>query len=111
MHSSGQVRLFIEQHGESRFEPVDDPDARPGNNRAGWRKGSGAAREWMIPSETWKAEIGQGLDPKLVARVLAERGMLLRAGDGFQPVRKIGGANKRVYVLTAKIFDGGGDEG
>jgi putative DNA primase/helicase len=37
----GQVRLFIEQHGESRFEPIDDPDARPVNNRAGWRKGSG----------------------------------------------------------------------
>lgn len=105
-----QVRLFIEAHGESRFEPVDDPEARPVNNRAGWRKGSGAAREWMIPSETWKAEICQGLDPKLVARVLAERGMLLRATDGFQPVRKIGGANKRVYVLTAKIFDGGDDE-
>ncbi len=74
-------------------------------------KGSGAAREWMIPSETWKAEICQGLDPKLVARVLAKRGMLLRAGDGFQPVRKIGGANKRVYVVNSRIFDGGGDEG
>jgi putative DNA primase/helicase len=106
-----QVRLFIETHGESRFEPVGDPEARPVNNRAGWRKGSGAAREWMIPSETWKAEICHGLDPKLVARVLAERGMLLRAGDGFQPVRKIGGANKRVYVVNSRIFDGGGDEG
>jgi hypothetical protein len=35
--------------------------------------------------------------------------MLLRAGDGFQPVRKIDGANKRIYVLTASIFDGGDD--
>ena len=65
---------------ESCFEPVDDPEARPVNNRAGWRKGSGAAREWMIPSETWKAEICHGLDPKLVAKVLAERGLLLWAG-------------------------------
>ena len=92
-----QVRLFIEAHGESRFEPMDDPEARPVNNRAGRRKGSGAAREWMIPSETWKAEICQALDPKMVARTLAERGMLERAADGFQPVRKIGGGNKRVY--------------
>ena len=30
---------------------LDDPDARPVNNRAGWRKGSGPDREWMIPRE------------------------------------------------------------
>jgi putative DNA primase/helicase len=106
-----QVRLFIEQYGGSRFDPLDDTDARPVNNRAGWRKGSGPHREWMIPPEVWKTEISNGLDATLVAQTLSERGMLQRAGDGFQPVRKIDGANKRVYVVTAKIFDGGGDEG
>jgi uncharacterized protein (DUF927 family) len=106
-----QVRLFIEQHGESRFEALDDPDARPVNNRAGWRKGSGPDCEWLVPPEVWKSEICNGLDSTMVARTLAERGMLLRAGDGFQPVRKIDGANKRVYVLTASIFAGCGDEG
>lgn len=105
-----QVRLFIERHGESRFDTLDDPDARPVNNRAGWRKGSGQDREWMIPPEVWKSEICNGLDATLVARTLSERGMLQRVGDGFQPVRKIDGANKRVYVVTAKIFDGGDDE-
>jgi putative DNA primase/helicase len=39
-----QVRLFIEQNGESRFELWTIP-ARPVNNRAGWRKGSGPDRE------------------------------------------------------------------
>ena len=29
------------------------------------------------------------------------------ASDGFQQVRKIGGGNKRVFVLGAPIFDGG----
>lgn len=106
-----QVRLFIEQHGESRFDPLGDPDARSVNNRAGWRKGSGPDREWLVPPEVWKSEICNGLDPTMVAKVLAERGMLLRGGDGFQPVRKIDGANKRVYVVTANIFAGGGDEG
>jgi len=106
-----QVRLFIEQQGESRFEALDDADAWPVNNRAGWRKGSGPNREWMIPSEVWKTEICNGLDATLVARTLSERGMLLRAADGFQPVRKIDGGSKRVYVVTANIFDGGGDEG
>jgi uncharacterized protein (DUF927 family) len=106
-----QVRLFIEQYGESRFEPLDDTDARPVNNRAGWRKGGGSGCEWMVPPEVWKSEICAGLDSTMVARTLAERGMLLRAGDGFQPVRKIAGANKRVYILTPAIFDGGENEG
>jgi putative DNA primase/helicase len=106
-----QVRLFIEQHGESRFEGLDDPGARPVNNRAGWREGSGPDREWMIPPEVWKTEICNGLDSTMVARTLAERGTLQRGGDGFQPVRKIDGANKRVYVVTANIFAGCGDEG
>ena len=81
------------------------------NNRAGWRKGSGREAEWLIPPETWKAEICSGLNPTMVVRTLFDHGMLLRAGDGFQLVRRIGGANKRVYVLTAEILAGGGDEG
>jgi putative DNA primase/helicase len=51
-----QVRLIIEQHGEARFEPLDDIDAKPVPNRLGWRKGSGPEREWMIPPQVWKAE-------------------------------------------------------
>jgi uncharacterized protein (DUF927 family) len=106
-----QVRLFIEAHGESRFEPLDDPGARPVSNRAGWRKGEGQDREWLIPPETWRAEICNGLDPKLVARTLADAGMLKRGSDGNQQVRKVGGTAKRVFVIGATIFDGGGNEG
>jgi uncharacterized protein (DUF927 family) len=106
-----QVRLFIEAHGESRFEPLDDPGARPVSNRAGWRKGEGQDREWLIPPETWRAEICNGLDPKLVARTLADAGMLKRGSDGNQQVRKIGGTAKRVFVIGAAIFDGGASEG
>jgi uncharacterized protein (DUF927 family) len=107
-----QVRLFIEQHGESRFDPVDDAAAaaRPINNRAGWRKGGGTAREWLIPPEVWKSEICAGLDSTFVARTLAERGMLRRGLDKFATVVKIFGQSKRVYVLTTAIIDGGGDE-
>jgi uncharacterized protein (DUF927 family) len=104
-----QVRLFIEQHGESRFDPLNDCEAKPVLNRAGWRKGDGASREWKIPPETWRVEICAGLDPKMVARTLAELGVLERAADGFQPVRKIASTNKRVYIVNASIFDGGGN--
>jgi putative DNA primase/helicase len=106
-HAIEQVRLFIEQHGEARFEPLDGSETRPVANRAGWRKGSGADREWMIPPETWKREVCAGLDAKMVARILAERGMLARAADGNQQVRKIAGSSKRVFVVTSAIYDGG----
>jgi hypothetical protein len=33
-----QVRLAIEQYGESRFQPVDDPEAKPVPSRLGVRK-------------------------------------------------------------------------
>jgi putative DNA primase/helicase len=105
-----QVRLFMEQHGETRFEASDDVGMRPVNNRAGWRKGNGSDREWLVPPEVWKAEICNGLDAKMVARVLAERGMLARSSDGFQQVRKIGGQARRVFVVTAGIYDGGGND-
>jgi hypothetical protein len=36
--------------------------------------------------------------------------MLKRAADGFQSVVKIEGTAKRVYVITARIFDGSTDE-
>jgi putative DNA primase/helicase len=98
-----QVKLFIEQHGDSRFEPISAALERSISNRAGWRKGDGVHREWLIPPETWKAEVAVGHDPILVARVLAERGMLKRAKDGFQCVEKIQGRSQRVYVVTAAI--------
>ena len=104
-----QVRLFIEQHGESRFDRLDDEE-RPVNNRAGWKKGSGAEREWLIPPEVWKSEICAGLNASMVARTLCERGMLRRTSGSFQPVVKIDGTSKRVYIVTAKIYDGGDDE-
>src|SRR5262249_25614104 len=51
------VRLFIEQHGDARFEPIDDASVRPVANRAGYREGSGADREWWILPEVWKTDV------------------------------------------------------
>jgi putative DNA primase/helicase len=106
-----QVRRFIEAHGEYRFESLDNSEACAVPNRAGWRKGEGLEREWLIPSETWRGEICAGLDPKLVARTLCQAGVLRRASDGFQQVRTIAGTSKRVFVVGAAIFDGGEREG
>jgi putative DNA primase/helicase len=99
-----QVRLFIERYGDSRFEFIGSTGGHPINNRAGWRRGDGPDRQWLIPTEIWKSEVSNGHDPKLVARVLAERGMLKRAQDGFQCVERIQGIIQRVYVLTSSIL-------
>jgi uncharacterized protein (DUF927 family) len=104
-----QVRLFIEQHGESRFENVDGDGPSIVNNRAGWRTGKGENRKWYVAPQVWKAEICVGLDPTFVARVLAERGFLRHAADGYQAVVKIAGQSKRVYALLPDIIEGGGD--
>jgi uncharacterized protein (DUF927 family) len=104
-----QVRLFVEQHGESRFEDVDGDGSPIVSNRAGWRTGKGPSRQWFVAPQVWKSEICVGLDPKLVARVLAERGFLRRAADGYQAVVKIAGQPRRVYVLLPDILEGGGD--
>jgi uncharacterized protein (DUF927 family) len=101
------VRHFMEVYGEARFDGLDDPDAKPVINRAGWRKSTGEERRWLIPPEVWKMEVCAGLDAKFVARALVERGMLIRGDDGYSRVVKIAGTPKRVYVVTPRIFDGG----
>lgn len=105
------VRLIIEQHGEARFDDINASSdiARPVNNRLGWRKGDGEAREWWIAAEVWKTEVCVGLDPKFVARTLGERGMLHHGGDGWLSQRRIDGRNTRVYVITSAILDGATD--
>ncbi|MGO4869846.1 MAG: DUF927 domain-containing protein [Roseiarcus sp.] len=100
------VRHFIETHGEARFDNLDDLDARPVPNRAGWRKGAGEDRRWLIPSEAWKHDVCAGHNPQFVARVLAERGALAKGSDGNMRVERIAGTTKRVYVVTPRIFDG-----
>ena len=102
-----QVRLFIEKHGDSRFEAIGIQD-RGVNNRAGWRKGDGSEREWLIPPETWKSEVAVGHDPKLVARVLADRGMLRRGDDGNTCVERIQGRSQRVLRRDSRHSYGAG---
>jgi putative DNA primase/helicase len=104
-----KVRLFIEQHGDSRFESIETQD-RAVHNRAGWRRGDGVKREWLIPPEIWKADVAVGHDPKLVADALAAYGFLRRASDGYQRVEKIQGRAQRVYVVTASILSEPGHE-
>ncbi len=106
------VRHFIEAHGDARFAPVDDADARPVANRAGYRKGSGAEREWWVLPEVWRTEICAGHDAKFVGRVLADAGMLRTQADGLQCTVRVGASSTlKAYVVKAAILAGAGDAG
>ena len=105
------VRLFIEQHGDARFASVDDADARPVANRAGYRKGAGTEREWWVLPEVWKSEICAGQDAKFVGRTLANVGMLRTQSEGLQCNVRVGSVTLRAYVVTSAILDGAADAG
>jgi len=100
-----QVRLFIEKHGVARFQPVDNM-ATMVMNRAGWRQGHGEQQEWLILPEVWKSEICAGLEPGIVAKALADHGMLAKASDGYQKNHRIEGRQMRLYTITARILAG-----
>jgi putative DNA primase/helicase len=105
------VRAVIEGH-ESRFEPLaPEGEPRPINNRLGWRRGEGEAREYWVAPEMWKLEVCAGLDPLFVAKTLADCDLLrLQGGAGYQCKVNIGdGRRVNAYVVKAAILDGGGD--
>lgn len=81
-----QVRLFIEQHGQSRFQELYkdtmenkvklvNPDA-PCQNRAGYREDT----IFFCLPETFKAEIVKGYSAKRAVEVLVEAGWLQKDG-------------------------------
>jgi len=114
-----QVRRFLELHGESRFtllEPIGIEDNRGQRtiNRAGFRKvmDDGAIQYWVLP-EVYKAEICIGFDPKLVTKVLVQRGFMSISLQGkAQIMKRLPGFSNatRVYVITTKIFDESGSQ-
>jgi len=82
-----QVRRFFEAHGASRFQVIhpstlgavtDSPDeTQVVVNRAGFRrKTKEGETEYLVFSETFKAEVCMGFDYRMVARTLADRGFL-----------------------------------
>jgi uncharacterized protein (DUF927 family) len=110
-HAIEAVRLFIERHGEARFEPAEGADARPVANRAGYRKGAGAEREWWVLPEVWRIEVCAGQDAQFVCRTLLSKGMLRTQSEGLQCNVRVVGSNRtlRAYVVTDTILDGAAD--
>jgi uncharacterized protein (DUF927 family) len=110
-----QVRRFLEAHGASRFQVI-----RPGAtdsstenqivvNRAGFRQQTpDGETEFLVLPETFKADVCNGLDYRMVARTLNERGFL-----EWQPphltkrVRLPGGLGlANVFCIKGSILEG-----
>ncbi|WP_051293057.1 DUF927 domain-containing protein [Citrifermentans bremense] len=107
-----KVRHFLEQHGESRFVDLDWlPDARPINNRAGFRsldKESGAFEYFVLPG-AWTKEICTGCNAKTMSRYLAEQGYLEVSASGNPYItRRFPGINPtKCYHVLPSLFDDG----
>jgi uncharacterized protein (DUF927 family) len=97
------VRLFIEKFGDSRFEDAEYPEGKI-HNRAGWRRGKGEEQVWLVLPEVWRSEVCAGLDATHVAKVLADRGMLLRGPAGYQRPHRIQGKVLKLHTIAASIF-------
>lgn len=110
-----QVRLFLEQHGASRFEATwatADNRFDKTINRAGFRRADSAGSwEYLIMPESWSSEICRGFDARMIAKAMIERGWLAR-GDGknlTQSVRVPGHGKPRLYVIPATFMEGDTD--
>lgn len=67
------VRLFIEQHGASRFQDLDRiADTCP--NRVGFRRTRNSMTEYLILPESFRAEVVKGYAETRAVRVLREAG-------------------------------------
>lgn len=104
-----QVTLFIEQHGASRFQDIDNPTATC-INRVGFRRSTEAVTEFYVLPESFK-EVCKGYSPTHAARVLRDKGILLTEGQKLQrkPPRDLPGIGRpRCYVLS--VHGGEGEE-
>lgn len=98
-----RVRLFIEQHGASRFQDVDNPDGTC-VNRVGFRqKNETDGITYYILPESFKKEVCKGHDHKRAAAILRDKGWLLpgdtRSFTRRPPVDLPGFGRKRCYIL------------
>jgi len=112
----GQIRGFIEQHGDTRFTPWDNSischlitnSERPTINRVGFKKKVDDDRyEYYVLPEAFCKVLCAGHDPKEVARLLVDRGFLIPGTDGkpYSTHRLPGfGQAKKAYRLSADLM-------
>ena len=71
-----QVRLFIEQHGASRFQDMDTEQTHGVINRVGFRRKADGMTEYIILSEAFRSEVVKSFSHRRAAAVLRAAGWL-----------------------------------
>lgn len=113
-----QLRLFFEQHGESRFTDLDAKEfvndlgerkhLRQTYNRAGFRRAGPDGLEYFVLPEAFRAELCKGFDARWAARTLLEEGYL-KGGENNRPDAKQRIPDyphpMRVYHFNSRLFD------
>ncbi len=102
-----QVKLFLEQHGDSRFEPMENIDnRRTVNNRAGFWRTVTEGKEFLVFPEVFKEEVCAGIDHKHAAKVLKDAGWLKSFSNRLTCcVRLPGMPVTRVYQFCSKVWE------
>lgn len=98
-----QVRLFIEQHGASRFQDLNTEQTHGVINRVGFRKkGDDGRTEYIILPESFRSEVVKGFSERRAAHVLLNAGLLKLSQVGrLKTERRLPDLGKmRVYVLS-----------
>jgi putative DNA primase/helicase len=96
-----EVIVFLQKHGNSRFQPVDTDFDIKITNRMGYSKKVEGIIEYNAFTEAFDDELIRGRDKKMLLTALADAGILERDKDQFaksvySPEDKKG---KRMYVL------------
>jgi hypothetical protein len=71
----------------------------------------GSKWDYFIFPEAWKAEVCRGFDPRMIARAMIARELLLPDRDGVhvtKSVQVLGYKKMRLYHVPAAILDGAG---
>ena len=94
------VRLFIEQHGASRFQDLDTQMSTC-PNRVGFRRNVRDITEYIVLPESFRAEIIKGFSPRRAAAVLRKAGWLQLSDGKNTTKRELPGMGRiRAYGLV-----------
>lgn len=94
------VRLFIEQHGASRFQDLDSSISTC-VNRVGFRRTRNSMTEYLLLPESFRAEVIKGYEERRAVRVLREAGWLrTTAKNRLKSQERLPGLGRmRVYIV------------
>jgi len=105
-----QVRQYFQQHGASRFEQLGGDGTVRTSNRAGYCSKRNGKDEYWVFAETFRNDVCKGFDLKMICAELKSAGILLADKDRNTKTVTTPDGKIRMYVLTAAVLGGVGDD-